>query len=358
MLSALKKSSFPNLEARFAKHVLHFKVPSGTSRGVMTEKPTWYLFVKDTASGIEAVGECSPLPGLSVDDLNYYERVLQKVCREINDYQTLLNTKLMGFPSIKFGLECALLNLANGGEHILFPSAFTHGSEAITINGLVWMGTPEYMQLQVKDKLDKGFRCIKLKIGAIDFDTELALLQSIRDKYVKEEIEIRVDANGGFSPIDAMQKLEQLARLDIHSIEQPIPSRQWDLMAELCMNTPLPIALDEELIGIDTDEYELLLNTIKPQYLILKPSMLGGMDNCERWIKLATERNIGWWATSALESNVGLNAIAQWVFMQQSLMPQGLGTGQLYTNNIACPLELHGDQLQYTPTKAWGEVSI
>lgn len=341
------------LTATYHKRILQFKRPSGTSRGVMTEKPTWYLMIRD-ASGLLGIGECSPLPGLSIDPLEDYESTLKQLCEDINHYPDWLGERLAAFPSIRFGLEVALLDLANGGSRVLFPSAFTAGQAGITINGLIWMGSPAYMQEQLQDKLAQGYHCIKLKIGAIDFGQELDLLRGIRQQFSKEQMELRVDANGAFAPNEAMYKLEQLAKLDIHSIEQPIRQGQWQAMANLCRDTPIPIALDEELIGIGGKERKQeLLSIIQPQYIILKPSLIGGIVSSEEWINVANGLNISWWATSALESNIGLNAIAQWVFTQQNPMPQGLGTGQLYTNNIDCPLYLQGDQQYYQPHGKW-----
>jgi L-alanine-DL-glutamate epimerase-like enolase superfamily enzyme len=248
----------------------------------------------------------------------------------------------------------ALLSLESEHPFLLFPSNFTSGKESIEINGLIWMGTPEFMQQQITEKIAQGFRCVKLKIGALDFNKEVELLHSIRAKFSPSEIEIRVDANGGFDEINALDKINQIAGYQIHSIEQPIPKNMTDSMSVLCKNTPIPIALDEELIGIfSAEEKEALLLKIKPQFIILKPSFVGGFTGTLEWINLAKKHEIGWWITSALESNIGLNAIAQWTYLQQNNMPQGLGTGGLYTNNIDASLEVKDGKLWYNPSIEW-----
>ena len=261
--------------------------------------------------------------------------------------------------SIRFGVETALLDLKNGGRRKICPGAFYEGKQSIEINGLIWMGDKEAMYSRIEEKLTAGFRCVKLKIGAIDFNSELELLKSIRSRYGKDEIELRVDANGAFLPSEAMFKLDRLSRYDIHSIEQPIRQGQWREMEALCRNTPIPIALDEELIGINDPKLkEQMLDVINPQYIILKPALAGGLSGSAEWIDKAEKRNIGWWITSALESNVGLNAIAQWTAMLQSSIPQGLGTGQLYKNNIISPLVQKGSTIQYDPSLSWDLSSL
>ena len=335
--------------ASFKKHELHFKKPAGTSRGVYNTRPVWYLFLNE--NGKTGIGECAPLPGLSKETPAQVEEVLNKIV--INPTRFLQNTALLQeFPSVRFAVETAWLDLQNGGQQLIFPSEFTEGKEGILINGLIWMGKAEDMGKQIQEKLEAGFHCIKLKIGALNFDQELQLLQLIRNNYQSSCITLRVDANGAFSTTDALEKLNQLAQLDIHSIEQPIAPGQWALMGHLCDETSIPIALDEELIGMnDPAEKELLLDTIRPQFLILKPSLHGGFAGCNEWIELAKQRSIGWWITSYLESNIGLNAIAQWSFTKQAKMHQGLGTGQLFTNNIDSPLEIRGEKLWFEPTK-------
>lgn len=344
------------MKAAYKKYILDFKRPSGTSRGVMTEKETWFLILEN--NGKKGIGECGILRTLSADDRPDYEEKLKWVCENIDLGKDKLWESLLEFPSIQFGVEMAFQSLESENPFVLFPSEFTKGYKNVPINGLVWMGEPEFMKAQIEEKLAQGFDCIKLKIGAIDFDKELELLRFIRQNYDAKTIEIRVDANGGFTSNEALIKLNQLSEFELHSIEQPIQKNQTDSMSELCKLTPFPIALDEELIGVfNYAEKEELLQKIKPQYIILKPSLVGGFRGSSEWISLAKKYNIGWWITSALESNIGLNAIAQWTFLQNNLMPQGLGTGGLYTNNFDCPLEVKNGQLIYNPDLDW-KVSI
>ena len=340
------------IKASYQKYILDFKRASGTSRGVLNQKETWFLILeKDSKKGI---GECGILRGLSIDDRPDYEEKLQWVCQNIHLGKQKLYNSLIEFPSIQFGMEMAFLSLESENPLELFPSDFTKNKRSIPINGLVWMGEPSYMKEQIEQKIAEGFNCIKLKIGAIDFDKELELLQFIRTHFDSKTIEIRVDANGGFSPEEALSKLNQLYKFDLHSIEQPIKQQQIAEMAELCQQTPFPIALDEELIGIfSLDDKEDLLTKIKPQYIILKPSLVGGFQGTKEWISLAEKLNIGWWITSALESNIGLNAIAQFTFTLNSSLPQGLGTGGLYTNNFDSPLEVTEGQLWYNTDLNW-----
>ena len=341
------------LKARYCKYTLHFRRPSGTSRGVMHHKDSWFLQVDNTATGHSGTGECGLLAGLSMDDPATYEAKLKEVCSRIDEGEALLPA-LQEYPSIRFGLEMALADLGNGGRHILFPSPFTEGERPIPINGLIWMGTADYMKEQVRQKLEAGYRCIKMKIGAIGFEEELAILKSIRQEFSPEVVELRVDANGAFTPAEASDKLARLAELGLHSIEQPIRAGQWQEMATLCEKSPLPIALDEELIGVyDAGQQEELMATIRPQFLILKPSLLGGFAASQRWVALAEKHGAGWWVTSALESNIGLNAIAQWTATLGNPMPQGLGTGQLYTNNFPSPLEVQDGMLHYREGAEW-----
>ncbi|HKX86772.1 MAG TPA: o-succinylbenzoate synthase [Flavobacterium sp.] len=340
------------MKATYQKYTLDFKRPSGTSRGILTQKETWFLILeKDGKTGI---GECGILRGLSADDRPDYEEKLQWVCEHISLGEELLWESLLEFPSIQFGVEMAFRSLASESPFLLFPSEFTSGEKSIPINGLVWMGDEEFMKQQIEEKLAQGFTCIKLKIGAIEFEKELRLLEFIRQNFSPEQIEIRVDANGAFSETEALYKLIQLAGFQIHSIEQPIQKKQHDTMSFLCKNTNLPIALDEELIGVFSfSDKEALLQKIKPHYIILKPSFIGGFRGSDEWIFLAEKYNIGWWITSALESNIGLNAIAQYTFLKQNPMPQGLGTGALFTNNFECPLEVKRGQLFYNATHSW-----
>ena len=340
------------ISATFHKYILNFKNPSGTSRGVLTTKETWFLHLYEY--GKKGVGECGVFRGLSVDDRPDYEDKLQWVCDNINLGLVVLISELIEFPSIQFGLEMAFKSLAAKDLFTLFLSDFTQGKDAISINGLIWMGSEVFMKTQIKEKLEAGFNCIKMKIGAIDFQTEIALLKSIRKEFSPSEIELRVDANGAFQPIEALEKLKMLSDFNLHSIEQPIKAGQIEEMANLCAVTPLPIALDEELIGVCHQiDKEALLNQINPQYIILKPSLVGGFQGSDSWISLAEDKNIGWWITSALESNVGLNAIAQYTYNLQSPLPQGLGTGGLFTNNFESPLEVKAGKLHYDTNTNW-----
>ena len=326
---------------------LHFKQPAGTSRGVYTTRKVWLVRLSDGER--EGVGECAPLPDLSCDAMEdeEYRSILNRVCEEFCQRQELDNDSLRQYPSMLFGLETAWLNMTNGDR--LFDTAFSRGEVGIPINGLVWMGSYEEMLKRMEEKLEKGFRCVKLKIGAIDFDQELDLVKRIRERFSHHEVELRLDANGAFKYEEALYKLELLSQYAIHSIEQPIKAGQWAYMAELCRESPLPIALDEELIGVNDPEMKRhMLNIIKPRYIILKPSLHGGMQGCREWIETAKDMGIGSWITSALESNIGLNAIAQFasdVYGDHITMPQGLGTGQLFTDNIDMGLEIRGDRL-------------
>ena len=335
--------------------VFHFKEPAGTSRGVYRTRTSRFVHLTcDDLPGIVGVGECAPLPKLSCDDLPDYDAVLRRQCDEVCAREGIDVDALRDFPSMLFGLEMAWRQLHLGGSTALSDTPFARGEEGIPINGLVWMGDFDTMAARLEQKLAQGFSCVKIKIGAIDFADEMALIHRLRERYGSDRIELRVDANGAFSPDEALEKLNKLAAYDIHSIEQPIMAGQWQEMAWLCKSSPLPIALDEELIGINTVERKRqLLDTISPQYIILKPSLHGGMAGCREWINLARERGIGSWITSALESNVGLNAIAHLaaeVYGPGITMPQGLGTGQLFTDNIdTVPIAIRGDKLWYKP---------
>ena len=365
-----------------SERTLHFKQPAGTSRGVYTTRHSYYLtLTSDEIPGVEGVGECATLPDLSCDAKPEYAVTLRQVCQMVEQMGRIPYDMIRAYPSITFGLETAFASFFDAAKKLLeivpaegassssemlkqkgvsvpagmenlvdlYDSPFGRGEEGITINGLVWMGTYEEMLARLEEKLQAGFHCVKLKIGAIDFFKELDLIKRIRDVYTREQVELRVDANGGFLPENAMSQLEALAKYDIHSIEQPIKQHQWPKMAQLCRETPLPIALDEELIGVNVRSMkEALLDTIRPQYIILKPSLHGGIYGCNEWIELANQRGIGSWITSALESNIGLHAIAHYaakVYGPNVQMPQGLGTGQLFTDNIPMPLEIRGDQL-------------
>jgi o-succinylbenzoate synthase len=340
------------LKATYRQYNLQFKRPSGTSRGVMTEKETWFIILENEVK--KGIGECGILRGLSVDDRIDYEEKLQWTCNHIHLGVDLLWEALIEFPSIQFGVEMAFQSLTSENPFLLYPSDFTDSAKSIDINGLVWMGEESFMKQQIEEKLADGFRCVKLKIGAIDFDAELQLLRFIRENFSSEQVEIRVDANGAFCLNEALYKINQLSEFELHSIEQPIQKCNTDSMAELCKTTPIPIALDEELIGVfSLAEKEDLLQKIKPQYIILKPSFIGGFRGTKEWIELAEKYKIGWWITSALESNIGLNAIAQWTFLQNNSMPQGLGTGALYTNNFDSPLQVSEGKLWYKNEMKW-----
>ena len=339
------------LKASIRKYQFRFRFDAGTSRGVLRTRESWFLLLEHENS-ITGIGECAPLKGLSIDDRSDFEDKLNKTCLMLNkgDYPSDLHL----FPSLMFGLEMAQMDLKNGGERVLFTSPFTEGNASIRINGLVWMGGSDFMKQQIKEKLTKGFRCIKLKIGALNFDEELGLIKEVRKEFGPEDIEIRVDANGAFTPEEAPDKLKRLAELKLHSIEQPIRAGKWDEMASLCSQSPLPIALDEELIGVHSqEERNRLLSILKPKYIILKPGLLGGFAACKEWINIAEANKAGWWVTSALESNIGLNAIAQWTFTLGNELYQGLGTGQLFSNNFDCPLFIESGLLRYDPHGSW-----
>lgn len=338
--------------ASYKKYILNFKQASGTSRGILKTKETWFILLN--SNGKQGVGECGVFIGLSVDDRTDYEDKLQWVCKNIHLGLKTLLIELIEFPSIQLGLEMAFKSLESKNTFELFPSKFTQNEDSIAINGLIWMGSEAFMKQQIQDKIDGGFHCIKMKIGAIDFQMEMNLLKSIRKEFTPKDMELRVDANGAFTPSEALEKLKILSDLDIHSIEQPIKQGQVEAMTTLCAHTPLPIALDEELIGVFTvTEKEKLLQTIKPQYIILKPSLVGGFKGCDTWIEIAEKTQIGWWITSALESNVGLNAIAQYTYTKRNILPQGLGTGGLFTNNFDCPLQVKNGTLRYNNKTDW-----
>ena len=340
------------MKASFFPYRLEFKQASGTSRGILKTKETWFIKIEDEhATGF---GECGMFRGLSCDDRPDFESKLKWVCHHIDLGLEQLLIELIDFPSIQFGLEMAFLDLLSDSSNVLFPSKFTSGKASIPINGLIWMGDEQFMKSQIRSKIDAGFNCLKIKIGAIDFDTELSLIKAIRKEYDVETIELRVDANGAFSPLEAMEKLKRLSDFNLHSIEQPIRQGQHDAMAKLCAHAPLPIALDEELIGIhDVTKRGLLLQTINPQYIILKPTLIGGFSGSQSWIDIAEKQSVDWWITSALESNVGLNAIAQWTYQLDVNRPQGLGAGALYTNNIEAPLKIYNGRLIYAPSVKW-----
>lgn len=343
------------MKIEILKYPLCFKRPAGTSRGILKTKNTWFIKVYESINpNTYGLGEINMFEGLSYDDNEVFYQKLEELQQNPHVFIEALHTELLDFPSIRFGLEMALLDFQQSKKRILFPSGFTQGQAGIPINGLIWMGKEEEMKTQIKTKLDSGFRCLKLKIGAIDFQKELSILKSIRKEFGESDLELRVDANGAFSLDDALEKLDLLSQLKLHSIEQPIKQGQLDEMKILCEKTPLAIALDEELIGVNKlVDKKLLLEHIKPQFIILKPALTGGFQASNEWIEIAKKLNIDWWITSALESNVGLNAIAQWTYSLHTHQYQGLGTGQLFTNNISSPLEIEGERLFYRRQMNW-----
>jgi o-succinylbenzoate synthase len=338
------------MTGRIIPYRLDFKKPAGTSRGTLTEKPSYFILLE--SNGRIGIGECGVFPGLSAEWGDDYEK---RLLRSLEDWKSgaLDMGDLRSFPSILMGWETALHSLEGKDSFDIFDSSFQTG-KPIAINGLIWMGDMEDMAQQINARLAQGFSCIKLKIGALDWEAEYKLLKQVRQRFTAQEIELRVDANGAFLQDEAMSKLEALAHLDVHSIEQPIKAGQWQAMAKLCAESPLDIALDEELIGVHSiAEKEGLLDEIRPKYLILKPSLVGGFQGSDEWIELAEHRDIQWWATSALESNIGLNAIAQWVASKEPRLPQGLGTGSLYNNNIPSPLVVEGGTLRMDEGQSW-----
>ena len=334
-------------------HQLVFKRPSGTSRGVLKTKDSWIIYQSDS-DGVRAISEVSIIEGLSVESSSDVEQELDHILRSPDQ------NSLSKISSVRFAQELLAKSQQGDDPYGLWNCGFHADQEPIKINGLIWMGDRQFMFDQIKQKLDEGFDCLKLKIGAIDFNDELELLAYVRSQFSSDQVELRVDANGAFDPGDALDKLKRLSEYDLHSIEQPIKHGQSQAMSQLCAKSPIAIALDEELIGYsyDTAQQMKLLQEIKPQYIILKPSLIGGFGQADQWIALAESLDIGWWATSALEANIGLNAIAQWVSTKSNEMPQGLGTGQLYTNNISSPLTITDGHLLYHLNKSWDVASF
>lgn len=336
---------------------LHFIEPAGTSRGVYLTRKVWYVCIHRQSAHTFGIGECAPLPGLSCDDVPNYETILREACHRLAIHQAIPYELLRPYPSILFGFETAwqsLIAMEEGRSPLtLYDTPFSRGEQGIAINGLVWMGSFEEMLRRMESKVEQGFRCIKIKVGAIDWEQELTLIRTLRSRFSADVLQIRLDANGAFPPVHALQRLQELSHLDIHSIEQPIRQGQYAEMARLCAGSPIPIALDEELIGVHTiQEKQALLDRLRPQYLILKPSLHGGFSGCDEWIGLARQRGIGYWVTSALESNIGLNAIAQWCALQQPQIPQGLGTGLLFSDNVeATDLRIIADKLWCAPNR-------
>jgi o-succinylbenzoate synthase len=333
------------LKAEYCKHTLNFRFDAGTSRGVLKNKTSFFIkLYHESNPEVFGMGEAGPLFGLSID-FDTAGQKLQEIVNNINagkmdlaDIQSFIIFD-MDFPSVKFALETAILDLQNGGKRIIYKNDFVLKQSPIAINGLVWMGSKDFMLEQLKEKLTEGFSTIKIKVGAIKLEEELSILNYIRSEFDSDEIELRLDANGGFDPKNALETLKMLSKYEIHSIEQPIKAGQWSEMATICEKSPIPIVLDEDLIGQSPEDTEIL-EIVKPQYIIIKPSLLGGLTNAEEWIAAAEYNEVGWWLTSALESNIGLNAISQFCFENQTTLPQGLGTGKLYDNNIDSPLTL------------------
>lgn len=342
------------LQVFYKKYILKFNSPGGTSRGILYEKPSWLIKIWDNQYPQNiGIGEISLIPKLSIENEEIVERELKKLKQNPEKY--LLEP--IAYPAIRFGIETALQDLKTGGKRVLYPSDFTKGKEGIKINGLVWMGSKAEMLERIKEKINQGFECIKIKVGAIDFDEELDLLKFIRKHFNKDSLELRVDANGAFDSKNALYKIDQLSKYNLHSIEQPIKQRQWEQMAEICKKTSLPIALDEELIGIKTfSKKTALLETIKPQYVVLKPSFIGGLKETKEWSQLAKKHNVDWWVTSALEANIGLNAIAQWTYQFGEKIAQGLGTSSVFSNNIKSPLEVVGQKLYLSTNRKWSSI--
>lgn len=340
------------MKAAYAPYTLNFITPGGTSRGVMTTKDTYFIKIWDESNpDVYGIGECALFKGLSAEDDDEYENKLIELCKNVGLGEP---TDLSTHSSILFGFESAILDFSNGGKRVCYPSKFVTGEYKIPINGLVWMGKKEEMLSRIDEKVAAGFHTIKLKIGAIDFQQELEMIKYVRTRYSEKSLEIRVDANGGFTAENAMRRLEQLSKHNIHSIEQPIKPNQWEEMANICANSPIHVALDEELIGITNPMVMLeLLRTIRPHYIILKPSLMGGMSGSLEWLRMAAQLGIGGWVTSALESNIGLNALAQWVTTLEPKIPQGLGTGMVFSNNIQSPLTQKEDYLMYNPSISW-----
>ncbi len=345
------------MQAQFKKHKLQFIIPGGTSRGVLQEKDSWFISVWDEAKpSVVGVGECSIIPRLSIDDVPDLESKIAESVENINQIKDRFQLDLEAYPSLRFAIETALLDLQTGGKRLLFPSAFTKGEKAIPINGLIWMGDFDFMWYQAEKKFKEGFSVLKMKVGALDFDEEMYFISQMRKSF--PNVELRLDANGGFPIDEALERLKALEQFKIHSIEQPIKQHNIGKMAELCKQSPIAIALDEELIGVHLQtERTKLLQAIMPQYIILKPSLVGGLQSSDQWIAEAEKLNISWWATSALEANIGLNAIAQWAYTKQNPLPQGLGTGSLYHNNIASPLVVESGSVHYDPQLSWGEIN-
>lgn len=353
-----------NLEASFLSHTLNFKFPAGTSRGVLTEKKIWYLMLHH--NGCTGIGEASPLVGLSIDDIPDFEIHIKEYCSQFNE-ASLTNIEESSawiyqhipavLPSLIFAFEVAIHDLKYGGVKKIYENDFFSGEDAIPINGLIWMGNKDFMLQQIKEKLQLGFSCLKMKIGALDFETECSILEFIRNGFSASDLMLRVDANGAFLPHEAAEKLKRLERFQLHSIEQPVKHGQWELMKQLCAESPVPVALDEELIGVtEKADKEKIFEVLNPPFIILKPTLLGGLKACTEWIEMAEKYKKEWWITSALESNIGLNAVCQYTAEVAAKGHQGLGTGKLYRNNIDSPLEIEQGKIFYNSRKKWQHI--
>jgi O-succinylbenzoate synthase len=332
-----------------------FRQPARTSRGTLYTKKVYFLILfDDKTPSIKGIGECSVFPGLSMDDTDGFQRKLDEIVDLINRGWFNLKAPIYIYPSINFAIETALRDLDQQGSKVFYPSEFTEGKDSIRINGLIWMGDADEMKQQIDMKLKQGFTCLKLKVGSLSIEEEIKILASIRKNFSISDLEIRLDANGAYQPEEALEILYRLSDFGIHSVEQPILPSQLEEMAALCETSPIPVALDEELIGKHPKENKVqLLKIINPKFIVLKPGLLGGISACEEWIDIANEMNIGWWVTSSLETNIGLNVIAQWAYKLANPMAQGLGTGNLFENNIDSPLAVTGEKLYYFPNKKW-----
>ncbi len=347
---------------RIKRHVLEFNFEAGTSRGVLNEHQAWFILIE--RDGVTGIGEASPLKGLSIDDVPHFEVKLQEVIGIVSSMgpltsreainELILNLGLEDYPAIAFGLETALLDLMNGGRRVIVENDFSRGMHGIPINGLIWMGEKMVMLQRASEKLTENFNCLKMKVGALSFETECEVLEHLREREGPDKLTLRVDANGAFTKEDVFDKLEMLSHYNLHSIEQPVAKGQKELMKEVCARGKVPVALDEELIGVNGFEQKRqLLQEIKPKFIVLKPTLLGGLQACREWIHAANSFEIGWWITSALESNIGLNAIAQFTYSRNIQTHQGLGTGQLYSNNIESPLKIENGYIVYDNKKSW-----
>jgi len=348
------------INAGHSKHTLKFLFPAGTSRGVLHHKDSWFLQVTEQDDPFKSgIGECSIIPGLSPDPVEEIPSKLDEVCSALEEGRQIDEMDLKGFPAIRFAVETAIADLESGSQRILWPTAFTEGKKGIPINGLIWMGKKEEMLRRIAEKIHQGYRVLKLKVGAIDINEELDIIRHIRSAFSINNLEIRLDANGAWNPREALEILEKFSGYGIHSVEQPLRAGQWEEMAKVCQTSPIPVALDEELIGVENPaDQKALLDQVQPSYVILKPSLLGGTSAAGEWVRIAEKLGIGWWVTSALESNIGLNAIAQWTATRETEMPQGLGTGKLFSNNIPSPLEIRDGELHSDPGKKWDTSQI